>query len=100
MAMMAGQQHFGTKQNIIRINSIRIPMTTSLWRMTHILMHRIGITHRKSIYPGAVPEFKTWKEKDNMTNWDHIDGVITNLTYDEEAMRFKTISEFKYCLSH
>lgn len=51
-------------------------------------------------YPGAVPEFKTWKEKDNMTNWDHIDGVITNLTYDEEAMRFKTISEFKYCLSH
>ena len=35
-----------------------------------------------------------------MTNWDHIDGVITNLTYDEEAMRFKTISEFKYCLSH
>ena len=51
-------------------------------------------------YPGAVPEFKTWKEKDNMTNWDHIDGVITNLTYDEEAMRFKTIPEFKYCLSH
>lgn len=35
-----------------------------------------------------------------MINWDHIDGVNTNLTYDEEAMRFKTISEFIYCLSH
>lgn len=33
-----------------------------------------------------------------MINWDHIDGVITNLTYDEEAMRFKTISEFKDCV--
>lgn len=35
-----------------------------------------------------------------MVNWDHIDGVITNLTYDDETLRFKTISEFKYCLSH
>ena len=51
-------------------------------------------------YWGTVPEFKTRKEIDNMINWDHVDGVITNLTYDEEAMRFKTISEFKYCLSH
>lgn len=30
-----------------------------------------------------------------MINWSHIDGVITNLVYDEEAMRFKTIAEFK-----
>lgn len=35
-----------------------------------------------------------------MIEWDHIDGIITNLTYNEEAMRFKTISEFKYCLSN
>lgn len=49
-------------------------------------------------YMEDVPEFKTWKGKDNMINWDHIDGVITNLTYDEEAMRFKTISEFKDCV--
>ncbi len=33
-----------------------------------------------------------------MTNWDNVDGVITNLTYNEEAMRFKTISEFKDCV--
>ena len=49
-------------------------------------------------YPEAVPEFKTWKEKEYMINWDHIDGVITDLTYNEEAMRFKTISEFKDCV--
>lgn len=49
-------------------------------------------------YWGAVPEFKARKEKDNMINWDHVDGVITNLVYDEEAMRFKTISEFKDCV--
>jgi len=35
-----------------------------------------------------------------MINWDHIDEVVTNLTYDEEALRFKTISEFKYCVKH
>ena len=63
MAMMAGQQHFGTKQNIIRINSIRIPMTTSLWRMTHILMHRIGITHRKSIIRGLFQNSKRGRRK-------------------------------------
>ncbi len=51
-------------------------------------------------YPSDVPEFKTWKGDTGMINWDHIDGVITNLTYDEEAMRFKTLSEFHYCLSH
>ncbi|MBQ7872041.1 MAG: hypothetical protein IJ357_07860 [Oscillospiraceae bacterium] len=51
-------------------------------------------------YSGTVPDFKTRKERKSMIEWDHIDGVITNLTYDEEAMRFKTISEFQYCLSH
>ena len=51
-------------------------------------------------YPAEAPEFKTRKEQTNMINWDHIDGVITNLVYNEEAMRFKTIEEFKYCLSH
>jgi len=40
------------------------------------------------------------KEKEAMINWDHIDEVVTNLTYDEEALRFKTISEFKYCVKH
>ena len=35
-----------------------------------------------------------------MSNWDHVDKVITSFVYDEEAMRFKTISEFEYCLSH
>ncbi len=49
-------------------------------------------------YWGIVPEFKAGKGKDNMINWEHIDGVITNLTYDEEALRFKTISEFKDCV--
>ena len=34
-----------------------------------------------------------------MINWDHVDKVITGFLYNEEAMRFKTISEFKYCLS-
>ena len=33
-----------------------------------------------------------------MINWDHVDKVITDLTYNEEAMRFKTISEFKDCV--
>lgn len=33
-----------------------------------------------------------------MINWDHVDGVITNLTYNEEALRFKTIAEFKDCV--
>ena len=51
-------------------------------------------------YWESVPEFKHGKEKDNMTNWDHADIVISDLTYNEEALRFKTISEFKYCLSH
>ena len=33
-----------------------------------------------------------------MINWDHVDKVIADLVYDEEAMRFKTISEFKDCV--
>lgn len=51
-------------------------------------------------YPAEAPEFKTRKEQTNMINWDHIDGVITNLVYNEEAMRFKTIEEFKDSLTH
>lgn len=49
-------------------------------------------------YRRIAPEFKTRKDREYMINWDHIDGVITNLTYDEEAMRFKTILEFKDCV--
>ena len=51
-------------------------------------------------YWDLVPEFKHRKEEIVMINWDHVDKVITDFVYDEEAMRFKTISEFKYCLSH
>ena len=50
-------------------------------------------------YWDVVPEFKHRKEKNDMINWDHVDKVITGFLYNEEAMRFKTISEFKYCLS-
>ncbi len=30
--------------------------------------------------------------------WGPVDGIITNLVYDEEALRFKTIYEFKDAL--
>ena len=50
-------------------------------------------------YRGDIPEFKQKKEKDSMTNWEHVDKVITDFVYNEEAMRFKTISEFKVSLS-
>jgi len=33
-----------------------------------------------------------------MIDWSHYDGIITNLVYDEEALRFKTIAEFKDCM--
>ena len=51
-------------------------------------------------YWGTVPDFKTRKEKNGVINWDHVDEVNTDFVYDEEAMRFKTISEFKFSLSH
>ncbi len=46
-------------------------------------------------YPEGAPEFKEYGGIMEKTNWDHVDGIITNLVYDEEALRFKTISEFK-----
>lgn len=29
-----------------------------------------------------------------MIQWDHVDNIVTNLTYDADALRFKTVSEF------
>ncbi len=46
-------------------------------------------------YQGEVPEFKRYGGNMENSNWGHVDGIITNLVYDEEALRFKTISEFK-----
>ena len=46
-------------------------------------------------YPNGAPEFKSQERR---TTMDNLDPII--LHYDEEALRFKTISEFKYCLSH
>lgn len=45
-------------------------------------------------YPYGVPEFKSQKERTQMIQWDHVDNVVTNLTYNAEALRFKTIAEF------
>ena len=44
-------------------------------------------------YPNGAPELKQLKESDTMSNQDFI-----VLHYDDEAMRFKTISEFKNSL--
>ncbi len=46
-------------------------------------------------YEGEVPEFKRYGGNMEKLNWGNVDGIITNLVYDEEALRFKTISEFK-----
>ena len=43
----------------------------------------------------GAPEFKQLKGSDTMNSQDFI-----VLHYDDEAMRFKTISEFKFSLSH
>lgn len=51
-------------------------------------------------YPNGAPEFKRKKDNLEMTQQEHYGDIATNLVYDEEAMRFKTISEFKYCVSH
>jgi len=49
----------------------------------------------KNNYPDGAPEFKKKQEGNTMIDWSHYDGIITNLVYDEEALRFKTIAEFK-----
>ena len=49
-------------------------------------------------YPDGAPEFKKMEEGKTMINWDHYDEIVTNLVYDAEALRFKTIAEFKDCM--
>ena len=54
------------------------------------------LTCRPEQHPDGAPEFKEQKGSFIM---EHVDGCITHFSYNAEALRFKTISEFVHCLS-